>query len=161
MCRRCSSDPKLKIAIDDSLAYTGITINTNNGPAQDTPLGKNALVRQAFELAIDREALIQVVYSGHVSRRRSQANPPSSPFYFEDLKPPARDVAKAKALLKQAGVKTAGAGDADHHQRLGYPAGRRGDPVDGERGRLRREDQGDGVRLVIAGGATPAISRPI
>ena len=52
------------MAIDDSLAYTGITINTDNGSAQESTLGKNALVRQAFELAIDREALIQVVYTG-------------------------------------------------------------------------------------------------
>jgi peptide/nickel transport system substrate-binding protein len=97
--------PKLKIAIDDSLAYTGITINTDNGPAQDTALGKNALVRQAFELALDREALIQVVYAGMYTPT-VQANPPSSPFFFQDLQVPARDVAKAKALLKQAGVPT-------------------------------------------------------
>jgi peptide/nickel transport system substrate-binding protein len=97
-------DPKLKMAIDDSLAYTGITINTNNGAAQDSPAGKSALVRQAFELAIDRQALIQVVYSGMFTPT-IQANPPSSPFYFQDMKPPARDVAKAKALLQQAGVK--------------------------------------------------------
>jgi peptide/nickel transport system substrate-binding protein len=96
-------DPKLKTAIDDSLAYTGIAVNTGNGSAQETTLGKNALVRQAFELAIDRDALIQVVYSGMYTST-VQANPPSSPFYFSDLKPPGRDVAKAKALLKQAGV---------------------------------------------------------
>jgi len=98
-------DPKLKIAIDDSLAYTGITINTDNGPAHDTTLGKNELVRQAFELALDREALIQVVYAGMYTPT-VQANPPSSPFFFQDLKVPVRDVAKAKALLKQAGVPT-------------------------------------------------------
>src|SRR5215469_5336655 len=98
-------DPKLKTAIDDSLAYTGITVNTGNGSAQDTTLGKNALVRQAFELSIDRDALIQVVYSGMYTPT-AQANPPSSPFYFSDLKAPARDVAKAKALLNQAGVPT-------------------------------------------------------
>ncbi len=98
-------DPKLKIAIDDSLAYTGITINTDNGPAHDTALGKIALVRQAFELALDREALIQVVYAGMYTPT-VQANPPSSPFFFQDLKVPARDVAKAKALLKEAGVST-------------------------------------------------------
>ena len=97
-------DPKLKVAIDDSLAYNGITFNTDNGPAQNTTTGKNALVRQAFELAIDRQALIQVVYNGMYTST-IQANPPSSPFYFQDLKPPARDVAKAKALLQQAGVK--------------------------------------------------------
>ena len=96
-------DPKLKTAIDDSLAYNGISVNTDNGSAQETTLGKNALVRQAFELAIDREALIQVVYSGMYTPT-IQANPPSSPFYFRDLKVPGRDVAKAKALLKQAGV---------------------------------------------------------
>src|SRR6476646_1092405 len=57
-------DPKLKIVMDDSLAYNGIAVNTNNGPAQDTVLGRNALVRQAFELGLDREAIIQVVYNG-------------------------------------------------------------------------------------------------
>jgi peptide/nickel transport system substrate-binding protein len=98
-------DPKLKIAIDDSLAYTGITINTNNGPAHDTTLGNMALVRQAFELALDREALLQVVYAGMYTPT-VQANPPSSPFFFPDLKVPVRDVAKAKALLKEAGVPT-------------------------------------------------------
>jgi peptide/nickel transport system substrate-binding protein len=96
-------DTKLKVAIGDSLSYTGITINTDNGPAHETALGKNALLRQAFELALDREALIQVVYNGMYTPT-IQANPPSSPFYFQELKPPARDVAKAKALLKQAGV---------------------------------------------------------
>jgi peptide/nickel transport system substrate-binding protein len=95
-------DPKLKTAIDDSLAYTGITVNTGNGPAQNTTLGKNALLRQAFELALDRQALIQVVYSGMYTPT-IEANPPSSPF-FQNMQTPPRDVAKAKALLKQAGV---------------------------------------------------------
>ena len=51
---------------------------------QDTTLGKNALVRQAFELSLDRQALIQVVYSGMFTPT-IQANPPSSPFFFKDL----------------------------------------------------------------------------
>jgi peptide/nickel transport system substrate-binding protein len=34
----------------------------------------------------------------------AQANPPSSPFYVDAVKPPARDIAKAKALLAQAGI---------------------------------------------------------
>ena len=96
-------DPRLKTAIGDSLAYTGITVNTDNGPAHETTLGRNALVRRAFELALDREALIQVVYNGMYTPT-IQANPPSSPFYFRDLEPPGRDLAKAKALLQQAGV---------------------------------------------------------
>jgi peptide/nickel transport system substrate-binding protein len=97
------SDPKLKLAIDDSLGYVGITLNTGNGPAANTALGQNALVRQAFELSIDRTALIQVVYNG-VFTPTVQANPSSSPLYVPGIEPPARDVAKARALLQQAGV---------------------------------------------------------
>ncbi|MCW3476184.1 ABC transporter substrate-binding protein [Limobrevibacterium gyesilva] len=96
-------DPKLKLAIGDSLAYTGITINTGNGPAANTAIGQNALVRQAFELAIDKPALIQVVYNG-LFNPTAQANPPSSPMYIPQVQSPARDVARAQALLKQAGV---------------------------------------------------------
>ncbi len=96
-------DPKLKLAIGDSLMYQGITINTGNGPAAKTSIGQDALVRHAFELAIDRAALIQVVYDS-LYTPTVQANPPSSPYYFADIQPPARDVAAAKALLKQAGV---------------------------------------------------------
>jgi peptide/nickel transport system substrate-binding protein len=96
-------DAKLKVAIDDSLAYNGIAFNTGNGPAQGSPVGKNALVRQAFELGLDRQAIIQVVHNGMFTPT-AQANPPSSPFFIKDVQPPARDPAKAKALLKQAGV---------------------------------------------------------
>ena len=96
-------DPKLKVAIGDALTYQGITINTGNGPAANTTIGQDALVRQAFELAIDRQALIEVVYDG-LFTPTVQASPPSSPYYFRDIQPPARDVEKAKALLKQAGV---------------------------------------------------------
>ena len=96
-------DPKLKIVMDDSLAYNGISINTGNGAAQDSAIGKNALVRQAFELGLDRTAMIEVVYNGMFTPV-VQANPPSSPYYFPGLKPPARDPERAKALLKQAGV---------------------------------------------------------
>ncbi|MGH7153999.1 MAG: ABC transporter substrate-binding protein, partial [Acetobacteraceae bacterium] len=96
-------DPKLKVAIGDSLAYEGITFNTDNGPASRTVAGQSALVRRAFELAIDRTALIQVVYNG-MYNATAQANPPSSPYYDQDVQPPARDITKAKALLHQAGV---------------------------------------------------------
>jgi peptide/nickel transport system substrate-binding protein len=98
------SDPNLKLDISDSLGYQGITFNTDNPPSNDTDIGRNALVRQAFELAIDREALIQVVYSGMYTPV-AQSNPPSSPYYVPSVTPPPRDIEKAKALLKQAGVK--------------------------------------------------------
>ncbi|HUB46447.1 MAG TPA: ABC transporter substrate-binding protein [Acetobacteraceae bacterium] len=99
------ADPRLRLVVSDSLGYFGITNNISNGPRANNPYGKSALVRQAFSLAIDRAALVQVVYNGMYAPTM-QAVPASSPFYDPDLKVPARDVAKAKALLAQAGVKT-------------------------------------------------------
>jgi peptide/nickel transport system substrate-binding protein len=97
------ADPKLKLVVSDALGYFGITNNIANGPKADNPYGKSALVRQALSLAIDRAALVKVVYNDMYAPNM-QAVPTSSPFYDASLKVPARDVAKAKALLKQAGV---------------------------------------------------------
>ena len=98
------ADPKLRMVISDGLGYLGITINTNHGAQANTPFGQNKLVRQAFELSLDRAAIIQVVFNG-LYTPAAQGVTPASPFYVPSIKPPARDVAKAKALLQQAGVK--------------------------------------------------------
>jgi peptide/nickel transport system substrate-binding protein len=97
------ADAKLRLVISDSLGYFGITNNLDNGPQSKNPYGQNALVRQAFDLAIDRQALVNVVYNG-MFQPSVQAVPSSSPFYDTALIVPKRDVAKAKALLQQAGV---------------------------------------------------------
>jgi peptide/nickel transport system substrate-binding protein len=97
------ADPKLRLVLSDALGYFGITNNLENGPQAKNPYGQNALVRQAFDLAIDRAALVNVVFNG-LFVPTVQAVPPSSPFFDEALKVPARDAAKAKALLQQAGV---------------------------------------------------------
>ena len=97
------ADPKLRLVVSDALGYFSITNNLANGPQADNPYGQNALVRQALDLAIDRAALVNVVFNDMYSPT-VQAVPASSPFYDGALKVPARDVAKAKALLKQAGV---------------------------------------------------------
>ena len=96
-------DPKLALAIGDGLAYTGININLGNGPAAQTALGQNPLVRAAFEASLDRAAINQVVYDG-LFTPTVQANPPTSPFFDRALVIPGPDIARAKALLKQAGV---------------------------------------------------------
>ncbi len=97
------ADPKLKLVVSDALGYLGITNNLDNGVRADTPYGKNPLVRQAFDAAIDRAALVDVVFSGMYAPS-VQPVPQSSPFYDEALPAPSRDLAKSKALLKQAGV---------------------------------------------------------
>ena len=71
------ADPKLRLVISDSLGYFGITINLDNGPQAKNPYGQNALVRQAFDLAIDRQALVDVVYNGMFTPT-VQAVPPAA-----------------------------------------------------------------------------------
>ncbi len=93
------SNPKLMIVPARGLGYGALTVNL----AADTPLGRDARVRKAIDLAIDRTALIQVVYNGMFTPN-AQAIGADSPLYVDSVKPPARDAAAAKALLAQAGV---------------------------------------------------------
>ncbi len=101
---RVRKDPKLSMVAFDGLGYVGITINLAHSAPGQTPLGMDARVRKALELSIDREGLVQTVYAG-AHAITAQPLPPSSPFYSAALAPPKRDVAKAKALLAEAGVK--------------------------------------------------------
>ena len=86
-----------------SLGYQGITVNVNNGDRANTPFGKDSRVRRALSLAIDREAMNQVVFDG-VMAPGNQAFPPNSPWYDAAFPVPARDVEAAKALLAEAGA---------------------------------------------------------
>ena len=85
------------------LGYQGITTNVANGAASETPFGQDARVRQAFSLAIDRDAINQVVFEGTVTPG-NQPWPPGSPWYNADFPVQARDVEAAKALLAEVGV---------------------------------------------------------
>lgn len=100
---RVRADPRLKLAVGNGLASTSIVFNTGNDAKPDSPVARSALVRRAFELSLDRQALVQVVYSGEYLPT-AQPNSPSSPLYIAEVQPPARDVDAAKALLRQAGV---------------------------------------------------------
>jgi peptide/nickel transport system substrate-binding protein len=92
------------------LGYQGITINLRNktgktNPPGDlgTPLANDPRVREAFELSIDREALNQVAWDGLFSPGCTPI-PPVSVFADRARKCPARDVARAKKLLAEAGL---------------------------------------------------------
>jgi len=92
------------------LAYTGITINQHNktgksNPPGDlgTPLANDPRVREALDLSIDREALNQVAWDGQYTPGCTPISP-VSPFYDKSRKCPARDLAKAKKLLADAGL---------------------------------------------------------
>jgi len=98
-------DAKLKLASVIELGYQSITINVGNGPRAKTPFGENAKVRQAFELALDRQAIVQVVFNGEFLPGNQWVSP-QNPMYQQSVPIPKRDVAAAKKLLTEAGVKT-------------------------------------------------------
>jgi peptide/nickel transport system substrate-binding protein len=98
-------DSRLKLFAIPDLSYWGITINVGNGDKAKNPLGQNAKVRQALELSLDREAINQVVFNGEFVPGNQWISP-QNPYYQQSLPIPKRDVAKAKALIKEAGVTT-------------------------------------------------------
>ena len=97
-------DSRFKTAAITEIGYQGITINLGKSDrAKQNPLGKDARVREAFELSLDREGIVQVVMDGEATVG-NQWVAPTNPFYAKNMPIPKRDVAKAKALLKEAGV---------------------------------------------------------
>ena len=101
--KEVKSDARLKLASALELGYQGMTINVANGDKAKNPLGQNPKVRQALSYAIDREALTQVVFNGEFVPGNQWISP-ENPYYQKSIPVPKRDVAKAKALLKEAGV---------------------------------------------------------
>jgi peptide/nickel transport system substrate-binding protein len=101
---------RFEVASVTGLGYNGITINLRNktgktNPPGDlgTPLANDPRVREAFELSLDREAIVQVVYDGQYTVGCTPI-PPISPFFDRSRKCPTRDVARAKKLLADAGL---------------------------------------------------------
>jgi peptide/nickel transport system substrate-binding protein len=86
-----------------ALGYDGLTVNVANGPKSKTPIGQDRRIREALSLAIDRQGLIDAVFDG-LYLPGFQAVPPVSPYYSDKFPPPNRDLEKAKALLKAAGI---------------------------------------------------------
>src|SRR6202166_1778244 len=98
------ADKRLKLATAIELGYQGVTLNIGNDKSKG-PLSQSAKVRQALDLSIDREAINQVVFNGEFKPGNQWLNP-DHPYYQKAFPVRARDVEKAKALLKEAGVTT-------------------------------------------------------
>jgi peptide/nickel transport system substrate-binding protein len=96
------ADPNLKLSTAIELGYQGITLNIGNDKSKG-PLSQSAKVRQALDLSIDREAINQVVFNGEFIPGNQWVNP-EHPYYQKNFPIRGRDVEKAKALLKEAGV---------------------------------------------------------
>ncbi|ADI15525.1 ABC transporter substrate-binding protein [Truepera radiovictrix] len=94
--------PNLELPTAPSLGYQGLTINLANPEPLDTPLATSPQVREALELALDRDIINQAVFDGEYLVG-NQPVPPSSPWYNENFPIPERDVERARALLQEAG----------------------------------------------------------
>jgi peptide/nickel transport system substrate-binding protein len=98
------ADPKLRLSKITEIGYQGITINVGKSDlAQKNALGRDPRVREAFELALDRDGIVQVAMDGEADPG-NQWVAPSNPFYAKNVPIPARNVERAKALLKEAGI---------------------------------------------------------
>ena len=96
------TDANLTFAPVAGLGFQQFMFNVGNGKrAEDNPF-KNKLVRQAFQYAIDRNA-INAVAGGGIFEPAQQPFPPASPYHSDKFPVTQRDVAKSKSLLKQAG----------------------------------------------------------
>jgi peptide/nickel transport system substrate-binding protein len=107
-----SRDRSLRVLKATSIGYQGISINIGNknglGKAFEnvgTPLASKQLLRQAFELSLDRRVINRVVFGGTVLPGCLPV-PPSSPYYDSKIQCPARNVARARQLISQAGAET-------------------------------------------------------
>jgi peptide/nickel transport system substrate-binding protein len=96
------ADPKLVLATAPELGYLGLTINVNNDKNKG-PLSQSEKVRQALDLSIDREAINQVVFNGEFTPGNQWVSP-THPYYQTAFPVRGRDIAKAKALLKESGA---------------------------------------------------------
>jgi peptide/nickel transport system substrate-binding protein len=96
------ADSRIKLSTALELGYLGLTININNDKNKG-PLSQSDKVRQALDLSIDREAINQVVFNGEFTPGNQWVSP-EHPYYQKAFPIQKRDIAKAKALLKESGA---------------------------------------------------------
>ena len=135
-------DANLALHSGQGLAVAHLMFNVGAGAKADTPLGKNATLRQAFELAIDRTVINKVAFNGEFRGRQ-----PDDPAVVAVLRPGPQGPGARRRQGQGADRRRRHDPGADgtqlrEHGRR-YP--RRADhAVDGGRGRLRRQAAADG-----------------
>lgn len=96
-------DANLALHAGQGVAVSHLMFNVGNGEKAKGPFGQNETLRQAFELAIDRNVINRVAFNGEFLAD-NQMIPPSSPFYSKAHPVPSRNVAKAKELIAKMGM---------------------------------------------------------
>ncbi len=93
--RRRRATPTSSSRRSASFGYYYVTFNTRQRQAQQPRCSKDRRVRQAFELAIDRDAISEVIGAG-IFAPANQAVPTSSPYYNASLPMSHRDIAEGE-----------------------------------------------------------------
>jgi peptide/nickel transport system substrate-binding protein len=104
-------EPKLAVLQAGSLGYQGITVNVGNvdgvgKPAKpiDTPIARDARVRAAFALSIDRKTLVDTVFNNWYSTACSPIAPQTPYASAASNACPPFDPERSRQLLAEAGV---------------------------------------------------------
>ena len=103
--RRCSATAACAVVPVDELGYQSITLqHRQRRRAPTRRFGRDPRVRAGLR-AGDRPRRDQPGgLRGHLHRRRAQPVPPANPFHVRGFQPQPRNVARARALLREAGV---------------------------------------------------------
>lgn len=97
-------DSRFRVLPIVEIGYQGIDINIGKSEkSKATPLGRDPRVREALELSLDRQAIVQVAMEGEALAGNQWVAPTNS-WYAKGIPVPRRDLAKAKQLLKEAGA---------------------------------------------------------
>lgn len=96
------TDASLAVEPVVGLGYYGVTFSIG-GEGANLDAGKKAAIREAFSLAIDRQAISDVVFDGQASIG-NQPFPPSNQYYDKNFPLPERDLSAAKKKMQEAGV---------------------------------------------------------
>ncbi|MFI9511056.1 ABC transporter substrate-binding protein [Nocardia sp. NPDC052566] len=106
-----AKDPDLRLLQSQALGFRGIYLNIGNvdgvgKPAKpiDTPLAKEAKVRQALSLSVDRRTLVDTVFNNWYEPACTAIVPNSTFATPAGIACPTYDPEKSKQLLAEAGV---------------------------------------------------------
>jgi peptide/nickel transport system substrate-binding protein len=94
------ADSRLRVTGVPELGYQMIPLNVANGPRSKTLA--DVRVRQAIDLAIDRETLVKAVFNNEYIPGNQWVSP-SNAYYNAKFPVRKRDVARARQLLREAG----------------------------------------------------------
>jgi peptide/nickel transport system substrate-binding protein len=96
-------DKNIRLHGAPGLAVSHLMVNVGAGEKANSPLGKDARLRRAFELSIDRNVVNRVAFNGEYTAD-NQMIPPSDPYYSKSHPIPARDITAARKLMAEVGV---------------------------------------------------------